>query len=134
MAGTGQTREATGRVGAGTPRTARCIGAGLGLVLVLAACGSGASGGIGLACLTGPRQTADQRALCGCIQGVADRSLSAADQRRMVPFFADPERAHSVRLSDTPRNDAFWARYMAFVQAAEATCGPDSDDDGDDAA
>jgi hypothetical protein len=100
------------------------------LALVLAACGGGgASGGIGLACLTGPRQTAEQRALCGCIQGVADRSLSASDQRRVVPFFADPERAHRVRLSDTPRNDAFWARYMAFVAAAEATCDPDSDDD-----
>jgi hypothetical protein len=106
------------------------VGAGLVLVLVLvlSACGGRAAGSIGAACVASPRQTADQRALCTCIQATADQTLSAADQRRAAPFFADPERAHRVRLSDTARNDAFWARYMAFVDAAEAQCAPDNGD------
>jgi len=109
--------------------TARLTGGSLVIVMGLAACGGGSAGGIAAACVSGPRQTADQRALCSCIQGVADRTLSGADQRRVVPFFADPERAHRVRLSDTARDDAFWARYMAFVDTAEATCGPESEDE-----
>ncbi|MCU0907945.1 MAG: hypothetical protein MUF73_10955 [Rhodobacteraceae bacterium] len=95
------------------------------LALVVAACGGGGTGGIAAACVTGPRQTADQRALCACIQSAANRTLSAADQRRAAPFFADPDRAHRVRLSDTARDDAFWARYLAFVAEAEAACAPD---------
>lgn len=115
---------------AGSRRSAtRLTGSVLVLILALGACGGGgASGGIASACVAGPRQTADQRALCSCIQTAADRTLSAGDQRRAAPFFADPERAHRVRLSDTARDDAFWARYMAFVAEAEATCAPTGDD------
>jgi len=104
------------------------IGGCLALIVALAACGGGAAGTIAEACVAGPRQTADQRALCSCIQTAADRTLSRGDQRRAAPFFADAERAHRVRLSDTDRDDAFWARYLAFVAEAEALCAPSADD------
>jgi hypothetical protein len=54
---------------------------------------------------------------------VANQSLSAADQRRASRFFGDPDRAQDVRLSDTARDDAFWERWRAFAERAEAICG-----------
>lgn len=111
-----------------TRAAARLTAGGLVLVLALAACGGGAAGSIAAACTVGPRQTPDQRALCACIQTAANQTLSAGDQRRAAPFFADPDRAHRVRLSDTARDDAFWARYLAFVAHAEALCAPTGED------
>ena len=104
---------------------------------VLVACGGGgarfardaapagvrvSSGPIASACLAANRRAANPT-LCGCIQTAANQSLSQADQRRAVPFFADPERAQDVRKSDTTRNDAFWDRYLAFADRAEQVCG-----------
>jgi hypothetical protein len=116
----------------GMIRTAILLAAGL----ALTACGGGNSarvpevsraasplGPVAQACLSSPRAGANT-ALCSCIQLVADQSLGAADQRLASGFFADPEAAHAVRLSDTPRDDAFWARYTAFAEAAENLCRP----------
>ena len=90
--------------------------------LTLAGCGGGASGPIGGACIRSDRAAATP-ALCSCIQRVASRSLSTADQRRAAEFFGNPERAERVRRSDAERDDAFWDRYRAFANRAEAVCG-----------
>lgn len=80
-----------------------------------------ASGPISKACLQAGRKAAN-RQLCGCIQGVANRDLSGADQKLAVSFFSDPHRAQEIRQSDNARNEAFWKRYKAFAARAEKTC------------
>ena len=107
---------------------------GLCAVLVLVGCGGGrfdrgseparfasASGPIASACMSSRRPGAN-RQICGCIQTAADRTLSGADQRRGASFFGNEELAHSVRLSDTERDDAFWKRWTEFGRAAEQLC------------
>ncbi len=104
------------------------------MVLVVAACGRSsvsryaggasvafASGPVSKACLGGGRSAANGR-LCGCIQGVANRELSASDQRMAAKFFRDPHRAQEVKMSDAAAHDAFWDRYTAFAARAERTC------------
>ncbi|SOB94324.1 hypothetical protein [Rhodobacter maris] len=80
------------------------------------------AGPIDGACLQAGR-TAD-RALCGCIQQVADATLSRADQRRAAKFFTDPDMAQDVRMSDSRADEDFWLRYKSFAEAAEAYCAP----------
>lgn len=101
-------------------------------ILTLAACGNrfgggggasvSASGPISRACLAADRSAANPR-LCNCVQGVANAELSSSDRSRVERFFGDPEFAHSIRISDTTANDAFWRRYQAFVSRARSTCG-----------
>ncbi|MCE8007997.1 MAG: hypothetical protein HEP69_13465 [Aestuariivita sp.] len=98
---------------------------------MLVACGGGgtepatrfatASGPIKTACVNSGRSAAN-RQICGCIQAAADQTLSGADQRRGAPFFRDAALAHSVRLSDTERDDAFWARWSRFGSTARDLC------------
>lgn len=90
-------------------------------ILALAACGGGASGSIGRACMAGGRQAASP-ALCSCVQRVAGQSLSSADQRRAAGFFTNPQAAQDARASNRPGDDAFWSRYDAFADRAEALC------------
>lgn len=78
------------------------------------------AGPIDRACLNAGR-TADP-ALCGCIQQVADQTLSRSDQRRAAKFFEDPDQAQETRVSDRAADEDFWARYKAFAQTAEAYC------------
>ncbi|MBZ4023760.1 hypothetical protein CKO11_15005 [Rhodobacter sp. TJ_12] len=89
---------------------------------VLAGTAIAQAGPIDRACLKAGR-TAD-RALCGCIQQVADHALSTADQRRAAKFFAEPDMAQEVRMSSRARDEDFWTRYKAFAAAAEAYCAP----------
>jgi hypothetical protein len=98
------------------------LGAGLVALWALGGCGGGASGTVGRACLAGGRDAASAR-LCSCVQGVADQTLSRADQGRAAGFFASPEAAEGARRSDSAGDDAFWDRYRAFADRAEATCG-----------
>lgn len=79
------------------------------------------AGPIEQACLRSGREAAS-RALCGCIQQVADRTLTNADQRRAAKFFSDPHRAQEVRQSDRTSEEAFWLRYKNFGATAEAFC------------
>ena len=79
------------------------------------------AGPIERACLGSDRQAAS-RALCGCIQQVADMTLQGGDQRRAASFFKDPEKANSAWLSQTAADDAFWDRYKNFGATAEAYC------------
>ena len=62
------------------------------------------------------------RQLCACIQQVANQHLTRADQRQAARFFRDPDRAQQVRMSRSDRDRAFWQRYRAFADAAEARC------------
>lgn len=97
-------------------------------LVALAACGGGnrtsgtANGPIAQACLAADRSAAST-SLCGCVQRVANAQLSSRDRARVATFFDDPEVAHAAKISDTPANDAFWARYQAFVRSARNTCG-----------
>lgn len=79
------------------------------------------AGPIESACLRSDRKGAN-RQLCGCIQQVADMSLRGADQRRAASFFKDPEKAQKVKMSKSNTDDAFWERYVAFGELAEAYC------------
>ncbi|WP_411836853.1 hypothetical protein [Paracoccus sp. ME4] len=60
--------------------------------------------------------------LCGCIQQVANQTLSRSDQRRAADFFRDPHRAQEVRTSKRDADNAFWARYRNFAAQAERYC------------
>ena len=79
------------------------------------------AGPVDSACMRSDR-SASSRQLCGCIQQVADMTLSRADQRRAAKFFSDADEAQQVRMSKSNADNAFWARYKAFAGAAEAYC------------
>lgn len=86
----------------------------------LAACGSGRpSGPISRACESSERPGANAL-LCSCVQGAADSTLSGSEQRRAAKFFSDPQRAQDTRQQDG--QEAFWRRYRAFADRAEAIC------------
>ncbi|WP_371156622.1 hypothetical protein [Jannaschia sp. 2305UL9-9] len=109
------------------------IGAFLVTTLALSACGGGrggdvtsartyyATGPIQTACIRADRRAAD-RQLCGCVQAVANDSLSSRDRSRAVKFFKNPHSAQVTRQSDRPSDEAFWKRYKAFVSRAEQIC------------
>lgn len=78
------------------------------------------AGPIERACMSSDR--GGNRSLCGCIQNVADSTLSGGDQRRAAKFFKDPERAHQTWVSQSASDDAFWDRYKNFGETAEASC------------
>lgn len=65
---------------------------------------------------------AQNRALCGCIQQVADMTLSRSDQRRAAGFFRNAQQAQDVRMSKRDADNQFWARYRNFATAAETYC------------
>jgi hypothetical protein len=104
----------------------------LAAALGLAACGGGRSApkAPAVAFATGPIQQACQaqgrkaasRARCGCIQAVADWTLSAQDQRRGAGFFRDPHAAQEVRQSDSASNERFWLAWKAYGEQAEEFC------------
>jgi hypothetical protein len=79
------------------------------------------AGPIESACMRSDRNGAS-RALCGCIQQVADEVLNGSDQRRAAKFFKDPDAAHAVWVSQRAADDAFWDRYKVFGARAEAYC------------
>ncbi len=80
-----------------------------------------AAGPIERACMRSDRDAAN-RAICSCIQQVADMTLRNGDQRRAAQFFADPDRAHETWMSQRESDDAFWERYKNFGATAEAYC------------
>lgn len=60
--------------------------------------------------------------LCGCIQQVANQTLSRSDQRQAAQFFRDPHLAQEVRTSKRDSDNAFWARYRNFAAQSERLC------------
>lgn len=81
-----------------------------------------ASGPISKACLASDRK-ARSRSLCGCIQAVADQTLTASEQRRAATFYRDPQKAQDIRQADGAANERFWKRYKAYGEAASRSCG-----------
>ncbi|WP_037263539.1 hypothetical protein [Roseivivax halodurans] len=80
-----------------------------------------ANGPLKSACLRSDRAQRNPQ-LCGCIQAVADRSLSNSEQSLAVTFFSDPHRAQEIRQSDRPNHERMWTNYKAFVSRAERSC------------
>lgn len=80
-----------------------------------------AQGPISRACMSAGRQKAS-RTRCGCVQAVANQSLTASDQRRGARFFDDPHQAQETRQSDNPASEAFWLRWKAFGDTAGRIC------------
>lgn len=105
----------------------------LGAVLALAGCGGAngfrgdtrsapmATGPINSACLQSDRK-ARSRALCGCIQAVANDTLSGGQQRRAVRFYRDPQSAQDIRQSKRSGDERFWQAYSSYSQRAEQVC------------
>jgi len=107
------------------------------VTVTLAACGGGRSNGgyggspvriaatatgpISRACLEANRAAATPQ-LCGCIQAVADVTLSGSEQRRAARFFSDPDDAQETRARDDAGTEAFWQRYKDFSDAARMQC------------
>lgn len=90
-------------------------------VALFCAAGSAQANVIERACMQSDRQQATP-SLCGCIQLVADITLSRRDQKMAARFFRDPHRAQEVRQSGRPRDSQFWNKYRAFGQSAESYC------------
>lgn len=80
-----------------------------------------ASGPINNACL-GSNRTARSRQLCGCIQAVANQSLTSSQQVRAAAFYNDPHQAQVVRQSDRASDERFWEAYRAYGDRAERIC------------
>lgn len=91
-------------------------------LLVLSLPMTAMAGPIESACLKSDRKVAN-RALCGCIQQVADMTLKGGDQRKAAKFFKDPDQAQEVRMSKRDSDNEFWARYKNFGETAAAYCG-----------
>jgi hypothetical protein len=79
------------------------------------------AGPVERACNKSDRDAAN-RQVCACIGQVADNTLNGGDQRRAAKLFNDPDRAHATWISQTSNDDAFWDRYKAFGEQAEAYC------------
>lgn len=96
-------------------------------VVVLAAfaafhSGTAHAGTIERACLKSDRPGVS-RALCGCIQTVADSMLNTNDQRLAAEFFSDPHKSQVIRQSDNASHEAFWQKYKTFGATATSYCG-----------
>lgn len=91
------------------------------VALLLPFCSTASAGPIERACLNSDRQAVN-RAVCGCIQQVADMTLRGGDQRKAAKFFSDPDEAQQVRMSKRDSDNEFWARYKNFGATAEAYC------------
>ncbi len=109
-----------------------------GMIVLLSGCGGGhrsrdhnppplrnapvAFGPISQACMASDR-AARSRALCGCIQLVADQTLSGSEQRRAAGFYSDPQQAQEIRQSDRSSDVRFWETYADYAERANTTCG-----------
>ncbi len=80
-----------------------------------------ASGPISKARMASDRK-ARSREICGCIQAVANTTLSGSDQNLAAGFYGDPHRAQVIRQSDRAAHERFWQSYKAYASAAESTC------------
>ena len=97
------------------------IGAGFAALSLMCMAGVASAGPIESACMKSNRNAAS-RNLCSCIQQVADITLGGGDQRLAATFFKDPDKAQKVRMSQSDKDDAFWARYVTFGEQAKMAC------------
>lgn len=80
-----------------------------------------ANGPISNACKASGRKGANQR-VCGCIQSIANGSLTSSDQRLAAGFYKDPQKAQTVKMSKSTGHDAFWDRYKVYASRSERIC------------
>lgn len=80
-----------------------------------------ANGPLNKACMQSDRKQANP-GRCGCIQAVADRELSSAQQRRGVQVFKDPHALQEARQSDNRSDNAFWSVWKAYGNTAATLC------------
>ena len=80
------------------------------------------AGAVERACLASDRAQGN-RALCSCIQQVADQSFGWWDQRKIAKFFRDPHRSQEMRTSSRGSHEVFWTKYRRFGEAAQSYCG-----------
>lgn len=80
-----------------------------------------AKGPLNTACMQSGRKQANY-VRCGCIQAVADRQLSKADQKRGVKVFKDPHLLQEARQSDRASDNAFWSAWKAYGNTAATLC------------
>ena len=73
------------------------------------------------ACLSADRPGAN-RVLCGCIQDVANLTLTPSEQHKAAKFFDNPHRAQEVRQSISRSDQKFWTRYKLFGSSAKTYC------------
>lgn len=81
-----------------------------------------ASGVIERACRTSGRSRATPQ-LCGCIQSVANGSLSRSERKKAAKLFKDPNMAQEIRQSNRSSDETFWKNYRAFGERARKSCG-----------
>ncbi|MGB0913958.1 MAG: hypothetical protein ACPGSW_10220 [Phaeobacter italicus] len=81
-----------------------------------------ANGIIERACRSSGRSNATAR-LCGCIQSVANSSLSRSERKKAAKLFKDPHMAQEIRQSDRRSDETFWRNYKAFGERARQSCG-----------
>ncbi|MDE9449655.1 hypothetical protein J3R80_04130 [Aliiroseovarius sp. Z3] len=80
-----------------------------------------AGGSIERACLSANRAAAS-RALCGCIQNVANSMLTGTERAKVAKFFKDPHRSQALRQSDRGSDERFWKKYKKFGQTVTSYC------------
>lgn len=80
-----------------------------------------ATGPIYDACRGAGRESAS-RQRCGCVQWVADKELTASQQRRGAGYFDNQAELQEVRQSDAARNEAFWTAWKAYGEQAKQIC------------
>jgi len=97
----------------------------LGVGVLLVAAGlpgtAEARGTIEKACLNANRP-ATTRALCGCIQQVADATLSSREQRKGAKLFADPDLSQATKISNSRSDVLFWEKWQRFADTAVRHC------------
>jgi hypothetical protein len=79
------------------------------------------AGAIERACRQADR-TAASPSMCGCIQQVANASLTRSERKKVASWFDDPHQAQVVRQSSRSGDEQLWLRYKAFGERASRTC------------
>ena len=79
------------------------------------------AGPISRACMASDRKNSNS-SVCGCIQQVADQTLTNADQRLAAKIFRKPQMAQDIKMSDNRAHEVFWQRYKVFGSTASKTC------------
>ncbi len=80
-----------------------------------------ASGPLSNACLRSDRGARSGK-LCGCIQAVANQTLTGSEQQRAVLFYTNPQQAQDIRQSKRASDEHFWKTYSAYAERAGRIC------------
>lgn len=80
-----------------------------------------AGGTIERACIKADRPNAT-RSLCGCIQRVANATLTGGERTKVAKFFSDPHKSQATRQSDRISDERFWKKYKKFGAVVAQYC------------